>query len=262
MQGEMTGALRRNILPLIAALLLLTSPACRAQTITRWIILVDAQNPPLAYREQNQTHGLYPFLIDQIARVAGVPVEIRASARIPAMLLMENGAASIGGLYKNAQRLKQFDFSAPLYTEKVILAYDKRHPLRFHGLQDLNNKRIGTLVGWSYGDDFDKARNSGQFVSFQNNTDQINLELLSNGLLDAIVGLDAGVRAALTSNPAAFKNIVVAHTPISVNQAYIAVKKDSPLLPSFLKFNTSMLAMQKDGRYQRLLKQYLLAHKP
>ena len=94
------------------------------------------------------------------------------------------GEVGIGGIYQTTKRLRVFDYSVPLFTEHVRLYVLKANTFEFNTLADLNGKTLGALMGWSYGDSFDNAREAGLINVDAVNNDAANYLKLLSGRVD------------------------------------------------------------------------------
>ena len=146
-------------LRLLAILMLCCStlPA-RAET---WVA-IDNANPPFMYQQDNQPMGLYPLIVQAVFARLGEPLSIQAMPWKRALLRGAAGEVGIAGIYQNAERLQVFDYSAPIFEERLLLYVHREKPLQFRGIEDLHGKRIGVIRGWSYTEEFDQAARTGQ----------------------------------------------------------------------------------------------------
>lgn len=67
----------------------------------------------------------------------------------------ENGEGIIFGIYKTPNRINTFNFSEPVYTDKVWLVTLCKKQFAFDKIQDLKGKKIGIVSGSSAGAEFD-----------------------------------------------------------------------------------------------------------
>lgn len=98
-------------------------------------------------------------LFNYIEEAAKLDFEIRRYPWRRVLHNGENGEGLIFGIYKTPERLKIFQFSEPVYTDKVWLVSRCDNSFSFNSLQDLKGKTIGIVQGSSAGDEFDKQVN-------------------------------------------------------------------------------------------------------
>ncbi|OWY38082.1 hypothetical protein CEK28_14250 [Xenophilus sp. AP218F] len=242
---------RRRLL----ACLFLFSACCRAQAPDRLIVDLDAGNPPFMYADpRGAASGLYPRLIAAACRQAGIPLTLRALSWRRALYELRQGGAAVGGIYKTAEREKRYDFSQPLFQERIVLVYPQLKPLVFRRLADLDGLRVGVIAGWSYGDAFDQARSTSKFSAYEADNDSQNLQLLTLGRLDAALGVQEAMQAALRDGR--HRGLAIAPTPLAINATFLAVNKNARQQALLPRFNQALDKMRRDGSYQRLVQSF------
>lgn len=90
-------------------------------------------------------------------------------------------------LSRNPEREKLCYFSSAVGNRQTVLAYLKDTPVRAAALADLRAVRIGTVGGYSYGEQFDGLAQSGALNVEQAISDEINLRKLLAHRFPAIV---------------------------------------------------------------------------
>ena len=231
---------------------------CHAQDADALIVAVDANAPPFMYEEREQVHGLYPRLVGAVCDRAGLACGMRALAWRRALFELDRSTMAAAGIYKTVGREQRYDFSLPLYQERIVVVYRRQHPLEFHGLADLDNKRVGVMSGWSYGDEFDRARADRRFSAYDGDSDLQNLQLLQYGKLDAVLTIQEAMDARLQTG--AYADLAVAPAILASKATYLAINKASPQLPLLQRFNQALEKMRLDGSYQQLVKQFFASH--
>lgn len=215
------------------------------------LIVLDNANPPFMYELDGKPRGLYPLMLQAIFKRAGEPVEIRTVPWKRALKLGESGAAGIGGIYKNAERLKLFDYSAPLFEERLIVYVHRDKLFDFRGIEDLSDKDVGVIRGWSYSEAFDRAVRDGRIRRQDNTSDESNFKKLASGRLDAVIAIEqSGQRLLLHPH---LENLVPLATPLSINPTYLVFAKSAKRQALLARFDASLQAMQEDGSLQALV---------
>lgn len=119
---------------------------------TAFPIFVDNSYPPYMYEaEDDSVAGLYAALLKEIIKDIESDSKLIAVPWKRALLYGSSGMGAIGGAYKNDKRSELYDFSKPIYTEKMVVFVNKEKQFEFNGLDDLAGKIIGVNRGWSYG---------------------------------------------------------------------------------------------------------------
>ncbi|MGR2660519.1 substrate-binding periplasmic protein [Chromobacterium haemolyticum] len=253
----MTASIRRFGLTLLLLGACLAGP-CRGQDAETLTVAVDANAPPFMYEENERVGGLYPRLVSAVCDKAGIPHVFRALTWRRALFELDRSAMAAAGIYKTVNREQRYDFSLPLYQEHIVVVYLRQHPIEFRGLPDLDNKRVGVMAGWSYGDEFDRARADKRFIAYEGDSDRQNLLLLQRGNLDAVLAIQEAMDARLQNG--AYSNLAVAPAILASKATYLAINKTSPQLPLLHRFNQALEKMRQDGSYQQLVKQFFAGH--
>lgn len=220
------------------------------------IISFDQANPPFMYREGEQARGLYPAIIAEAFRRMGVGVSLQALPWRRALLGAEAGAWGVGGLFMNEDRLRKFDYSEPVFEERLLLYVLRGQEFPFVGIKDLAGKRIGVLRGWSYGDEFDRAVAEGTILADPVVNDQANVGRLLLGRLDA-VAIAPESMALVRDRLDPHGRLVPLPRPLAVNKTYLSFPKSRHLVPLLALFNEELRAMRRDGTLERLCREHL-----
>ena len=150
----------RHLLQVLAVIFLLMSPISMiyADPVN---VSVDEAYPPYMYSKNNVATGLYPGIVTTIFSRIGRDASVSALPWKRALRFGEDGLGGVAGIYKNKERLTIYDYSDPLYEEKMVLYVKKGHAFAFSDIEDLRGKKVGLNFGWSYGDAIDSARKEG-----------------------------------------------------------------------------------------------------
>lgn len=214
-------------------------------------VAVDSQNAPFMMAQGQQAAGLYPLLIHAGFQRLGTPVRIDAVPWSRALELLDRGEAGVGGIYRNSERLAKFDFSAPIFVERLLLYGRRDRPLPFRTLDDLAGLRIGVVRGWSYGDAFDEARRHGRMRVEEVASDAQNFSKLESGRLDLVVAVEQAGSAQLASG--AFPAVVALSQPLAVNPTHLAFHKSAGMKGLLLRFDRAMQELRRTGEHERLV---------
>ena len=217
---------------------LVAMPAMAADPVS---INVDIGNPPFAYARDGGRIGLgvYPVLLKAVFDRLGVPLKLQAFPWKRALLELDRGIAGVGGIYKNEVRLLKYDYSDPMFVERIAVYYNKNNPIKYNSIEDLYGKRVGVILGWSYGDDFDLARAYDQILVDPVIDVEQNFEKLSRGRIDALLA------------------VVESGDSLLANPAHLAFLKKAKQLPLIERFNKELAEMKKDGSLDKIVRQEL-----
>ena len=182
---------RRKLLGTIGAIFLVdVATATRPVPL---IAVVDESSKPFTHGDASAARGLYAELLLEAFGRMGVPIEVRAYPWRRAQQMAERGEAAIAGIYQSSERLALYDFSEPLFVERLLVYTPKHSALQFKDVEDLVGKHIGAVRGWSYGEAFDSARRRGRLIADEAPSDEANFQKLQRGRIDALVTIDATV---------------------------------------------------------------------
>lgn len=231
---------------LVASLVLLSSSLVLAEHPA---ISFDTANPPFMYSRDGTPAGLYPALISAAFDAMGVKVTLQARPWARVIPELDKGLAGAAGLYKTAERERKYDYSDPIYVEKLMVFYHQSRPVRFAGVDDFRGLRIGVIRGWSYAENFDQARKRQFFVLEESISDEQNFRKLALGRVDAVLA----VAEAGTAMMKQFDNIAVAEVPLAQNPTYLAFAKSAQQTVLLREFNQVLKTMKTRGEYQKIL---------
>lgn len=243
---------RFSILLGVVALAVLLPGLSRADNAVR--IALDAYNPPNMYLKDGEPAGLYPILIKSLFLRMDREVCIQAVPWKRAMEMGRLGLAGIGAIYKTEERQKIFEYSEPVYNELLQIFVRRGEQFPFESVKDLEGKRIGCLLGWSYGEQFDKARKEGLFFVEAVNRDALNFKKLSEGRLNCVVASKESGAYEIARN--GLVNIIPLEEALLINPTYIAFAKSSQQAGIITDLNTALEAMRQDGEYSQLVKDF------
>lgn len=233
------------------AILLLSCSALLARAET--LVAIDNANPPFMYLLEGQPQGLYPQMLQAIFARLGEPLLIQPMPWKRALLRGAAGEVGIAGIYRNAERIKLFDYSEPIFEERLLLYVQQDKPFTFDQIGDLHGKRIGVIRGWSYSEDFDQAVREGRILAQEGSSDEANLRKLASGRLDAVVVIElAGQR--LLQLPG-MEHLTALPQPLSINPTFLVFAKQADRRELLQRFNQELRDMRQDGSLQRLVQQ-------
>ena len=216
-------------------------------------IAFDEANPPFMYANADKVAGVYPNLIETVFKKMGQPVELKTYPWKRALELGDKGEVGIGGIYKNEARLKIYDYSAPIFDEKLNIYVKKGNRFAFKNVSDLKNKSIGVIRGWSYGDDFDKGKKEQLFKVEENSSDELNFKKLLADRLDCVIAIEQSADSVI-SKLGSHNQVEALDIPLAVNPTYLVFAKQQNKQGIIEQFNKTLMTMKQDGSYQTLIK--------
>jgi polar amino acid transport system substrate-binding protein len=147
--------------------------------------------------------GLAQALVRSAARKAGyhLKVEYFPWNRTVRLGGKDPRYAGFFPAYYTEERARQCHFSTALGTSTLVLAHLRKHPVRWQQLTDLAAKKIGVVVGYSNGAQFDAMVQRGTLNVDPSPSDLLNLRKLFAQRVDAVVIDRLVLRYLLLSDP-------------------------------------------------------------
>ncbi|WP_170211659.1 substrate-binding periplasmic protein [Rhodoferax bucti] len=240
---------------LLFGMLISTANAERRSPV---LLQLDDSNPPFMYAIDGEPAGVYPALVKAVFARAGVPVQLQAKPWVRVLNDVDRGHGGIGGVYRTNQRARKWDFSTPLLTENIAVFLRKDANWTFTDFSDLNDRTIGTVRGWSYGESFNTARAIPLLSAEDTQSDRINLRKLASGRLDAVLAVEEAGNIALKSM--GISTIAQAGRYLSANPAHIAFAKSSGRTALLQQLNKAIADLKREGEINRIFMQELNRH--
>lgn len=242
----------KNILKRLLVFFFLLAPV--SSRSTEILVMFDEANPPFMYVKDNKVSGLYPAIIGEAFKRMKIDYRFTGVPWQRALSTLEESKAGVGGIYKTQERIKKYNFSVPLFTERLMLYVRKNREFPFKDVSDLKAKTVGVILGWSLGDAFDKARDSGFFTVEPSGSDEQNFEKLAKGRIDTLVAIREAGDGLMNKYNGSIIRLAV---PLTENEAYLAFNKKSNTQDLMKNFDSTILKMKKDGSFSRLIEQSL-----
>ena len=113
------------------------------------------------------------------------------------------------------------------------------------------------MAGWSYGQEFDKARKAGLFNAQDNSNDEANLDMLVHRRLDGVIAISSAAEQIILKRQ--WQTIVKPlQRVIDVLPTHLAFArgKNADIL---MRFNQTLQRMHDDGTLTKLVEKNLAA---
>jgi polar amino acid transport system substrate-binding protein len=213
------------------------------------IVNVDEANSPFMYNKGGKPAGIYPAVIDAAFKHMNVPLTLQTKPWKRAIQEIDEGTAGVGGIYKNPEREKKYDYSEQIFIEKLVIYSNKAKPIDYKDINDLKGKKVGVLRGWSYGDDFDNARKANALMAEEVASDDQNFQKLDQGRLDAVIAIAESGAPLMAKN----KSVIAATNPLSQSPTYLTFSKSANKAAILKQFDQAIKDMKKSGEFQKLV---------
>jgi len=179
--------------------------------------------PPYLYHEAGQQTGLYLRIVDITLKAIKQPYTVNTLPFKRGIYQAEVGDGIMIGILKTEQRNRRLDFSEPFYQERVSVFFNKQQTPLITTIDKLDGLNIGTLLGWSYGAEFDQAKANNRFFTSESKL-ETNLHLLAKGRLDAVIHSELSA-AYVLSRLGLQEKVFLASEPLALVNIRLAVKK-------------------------------------
>ena len=219
------------------------------------LVNIDAENPPFMFASGGKPAGVYPAVITAAFAKMNVSVKIEAKPWKRAIAEMDEGKAGVGGIYKNEERAKKYDYSGPVLSENLAVYSHKDKPVEYKTIADLYGKKVGVIGGWSYGDEFDAAKKSGKLSVDEVNSDEKNLRKLDEGRLDAVIAVEDSAKPIISSRK--LGNVIQAKQLLASNKSYLAFNKSANQTALLEQFSKAITSMRDDGSLNKIVAEAL-----
>ena len=217
---------------------------------TEPVICFDAAYAPFASGVAGQAIGLYPAIFAEASQVAQLKFQQQPKPWKRCIAELDAGKSGVGGIYKTSERLAKYDFSAPVFVERLLVVFHKSNRVDFIGHTSLFGKRVGVLRGWSYGDEFDKAVKEGKILADEVDSDSQNFQRLAARRIDAMITTREVIDPAVRSGK--LSDIEVAPIPLQENEGFLAFSKTANQKDALNKINLAIESMRKSGRLTKI----------
>jgi ABC-type amino acid transport substrate-binding protein len=223
-------------------------------------IVADDNAKPKNWIEGGKPRGIMIEILAEVSERTGIEFTYDFGPWNRVFTLSKNGKGAIIGFSKNAERLKTWDYSVPMYYDELVFVTTQEKQFSFNGLESLAGKRIAIKKGASYGDDFEQAVADGIFELVESENRDGQMRMMVFDRVDAVL-LSPG-QIALASVIAENEwlqehedDFVIVQPAFKRDPNYLGIPKSmnqSDLLP---KINEALLAIQADGTQERILEE-------
>lgn len=241
----------------IALLLMLVQVSFVYASDDELSIFIDNSYPPYMFEvDEKKPAGLYPKLLKEIISGTSFKADIVAVPWKRALLYGGAGAGAVGGAYKNDKRLSVYDYSAPLYEEKMVVFVNKDKQFEYNELSDLSGKTIGVNRGWSYGQMFDAAREDKLFDVNVRADPEETFKLLALGRIDCLI-IDQLSGESYIRHLGISDKVIALPVAFSLNNSYLIIPKELNKKEFLKQFDSSLKAMHESGVYSEIVQKFI-----
>lgn len=220
------------------------------------VIGIDNSYPPYMHGEGENVKGLYPLILSKIFSKMDTQPLLKAKPWKRIIMESKISKLGVGGIYKNEERLKVYDYSNPFFEETLVLyvnAWKKNKT--FESMNDLKGMNLGLMRGWSYGEEVDKARKEEIFkVTELGSAEQI-FKMIEKKRLDGVI-IDSVSAKMILEKLKLEDKFVVLGEPVAKNEAFIVFHKDMDKTDLIKKFNKALAELKESGEYEKIISDF------
>lgn len=234
--------------------LVLVSSPCGAESI---VLRGNAFKEPKVWMENGLPRGILVDIMESTQKELGVDYRYDFGPWARSYNMALKGQGGIMGISKTEERLALFDFSEPIFYDRVILVVKRGHEFAFDSLNDLQGKRMGSCRGCSFGPEYEHVK-----TYFTLDTDANNIQRLKKlmaGRIDAAI-FSPGVSAlnrAIDSDPSLKREMfTVLEKPLVQDPNYVAFSKDLHMQPYLESLNAVIRKKYQSGAIQSIIDKY------
>jgi polar amino acid transport system substrate-binding protein len=213
--------------------------------------------PPNFWVKDGKLIGVGPELVETIFVELGVPVESKIYPWKRLLMLAEQGDVDIvAGLYFTQERAEYLEYIKPHYmSTEVVVIVAKGKAFPFKKWDDLIGLKGGSLVGDSFGGEFDKFKT--EKLNFEEVGTLIQgFEMLTKGRIDYMPMSRA--KAEIQARKIGFRgDVEILPVPIKSEKLYMGISKKSPFLKYLPQINQRLKQLTEQGVYEKLDLKYL-----
>lgn len=235
----------------MCALTLLASTSTYAEKVTGAM----SEWPPY-FGDQLKHRGLATEIINQAMK--GQNYELGVDF-IPWDRAMKDTKASrtdiLLGVWFSEARAKDYYYSDPYFTNRIILIKLSDNKFEYEGLESLKDKKVGTLRNYYYSKSFIDANN---FKKLESSNLISNLKKLAAGRIDFAVADEYVARYVISDKmPKTKGTFDFTKNSIEEKPLHITVSRSNPKGKELISnFNKALKKMQENGSYDRIIKDY------
>lgn len=168
--------------------------------------------------------------------------------------LQDGSVHMIGNLYDIPEIQEWAEYSEPYYSSAVRFLAGKNFSATVRGLEDLKPFSIGVGLGYSFGEEFDKAA----YLDKQNIPLTANgIAMIARGRLDIVIDSAEVIEFLLqTSEQKHAEEMKFLDYVLSVNTMSAAISRAHPENKGVLRrFNAGLAAIKENGIYEQVMSQ-------
>lgn len=241
--------------PLLLFLTLLAAPLAQGEA---FMVYGSHDGFPKYFEQDGQAKGIVVDISKYCLDEMQMPYQIKLLPWARAYTLAERGGGGVIGLSISKERELLFDFSEPIFTERIVLVVKQGREFPFEQIADLKDKLLGATTGTSYGTAFDEAIADGTMTLVGFNDTRSGLAMLQRERIDAIlIGSSVDISKLAQGHPdlqgAAFATLPAA---FKTDHKYMGIAKSLKMGWFLQRFNQCLKRGHDAGAFDSIIYHY------
>ncbi len=234
---------------IILLLLVAFCSGLQAKTIE----LVYVNFPPYEENVNGKPVGILVRIVEQAFKRADIPFNLTFMPFKRGYELVKEGKYDgIFNFYKIDARLPHFDFSTPIIKNSLVFFVQKDSDMTYESLHDLNQKKIGVMIGYTYGKEFDDAK---KIIKDAAGEHQYHFRKLILGRLDAYP-CDKMVGIHIARKEGLMDQLKILPNPLRIMNGHIGFTKDRHK-DTIEKIDFEIRAMENSGKIDEIMNNFI-----
>lgn len=205
-------------------------------------------------------HGLACRIVTEAFALEGVKVKYGFFTWARGYLLAKEGDwnGTFPYYFKN-ERTKFFIYSDPIFDGAVVFFHLKSYSFNWKTYEDLKNIAIGTTLGYTYGKEFDEAKNSGIIKTQKIAKNETNFEKMLLGRIQIFpFSTEVGYYTLQKLFPPEQAQLFTHHSkPLHTSPLYLILsKKNDRNKHLLLLFNKGLKRLKESGKYDEYFAEF------
>ena len=242
--------------PVLKFILLIFCLAASAVSFGQETIRIAVDNWP-PYQDQKAAYlGSIHRIITEAFEHEGIKVSYGFHPWARSLRLAEEGVWDAAGISQwSVEKEANFYFSDPVMSAEKVFFHLKNKRFDWAEYSDLEEYRIGTTIGYSYGEDFDQQISTGSLNITKSPRNPQSFQMLLTERIDLFILERRAGDYLLSSQFPQQKNLIVHHKkPVQVTKYHLIFSRKSSKARYYLvAFNRGLKWLQSQG----LVDQYL-----
>lgn len=233
----------------IIALIIMGTGNVSAKTVT----LGYVEFPPYEFQNSGQPDGILVDIVSTIFQRSNIKLQLKFMPFKKAFVMAQKGKIDgLFNLYKTEERLNLFDYSESIIQNNLVFFVKKESSLDFQSLESLKGLKIGVILGYTYGDKFDKSLLHKKEDAY--NHDENFIRLMKDRIDAYPVDKLVGIHIAKQKN--IMPELKILPQPLKKMDGYIGFTKGRQL-DVIKEINKIINEMKQNGEIASLITKYI-----